>query len=367
VNRRLVRIAARLVGVALVALVLWLVGWNDRVRDVEGSEHVGRLVRVTADRAVLDTDSGERTVKIGSPERDVTRGLAGAFANLRRSPGAGLGGAAALLLSMVYAVFRWRALLRGAGLRADLRETTRLAWVGLFFNQVLPMGQVGGDVVKAYALAKNHPGRRGRAVVSVLFDRGVGLIVLFTTAAAGVALGPRGTRVDLARGIALATFAACAVCLGWMLLPRLRDRFPVSRLLGRLPFRGMWLAAAEGFDVYGRNPRAVGRALLWGIGVHAAFLLGLALLGRALGAELNAFALLVAIPVALMAGSLPGLPAGWGVGDMAFWFFLPAAGVPPNEAVALSFTMRAVIMLFSLPGGLFLASAERTAATSATA
>ena len=358
-NRRLGRIGARLLGAALVGLVLWLVGWQDRVRAADGTELHGRVGRGTRTEAVVRTADGERTLAIAAAESGVRRGLGAAFAHLLGAPWAGVGGACALLLSVVYAVLRWRALLKGADLDVPLREAMRLAWVGMFFNQVLPMGQVGGDVVKAYALAKDRPGRRARAVVSVVADRGIGLCVLFATAAAGVAFGPGGTRLDLARGIALAMFAFCALFLGWLMLPRLRARFPLSRALSRLPFRRLWLAAADGFDVFGRSPGAVGRSLLWGVGVHAAFLLGLHLLGRALGAELGAVALLVAVPVALMAGALPGLPAGWGVGDMAFWFFLPAAGVPANEAVALSFLMRAVLMLIALPGGLLLARGER--------
>ena len=74
---------------------------------------------------------------------------------------------------------------------------------------------------------------------------------------------------------------------------------------------------------------------------------------------MSAFAVLVAIPVAQMAGNIPGLPAGWGFGDMAFYFFLPAAGVPVSIAVSLSFAYRAVFMLLSLPGGLLVRSGER--------
>ena len=65
------------------------------------------------------------------------------------------------------------------------------------------------------------------------------------------------------------------------------------------------------------------------------------------------------MPVAQMAGNIPGLPAGWGFGDMAFYFFLPAAGVPVSIAVSLSFAYRAVFMLLSLPGGLLVRADAR--------
>ena len=52
-KRRLPRLLARAAGVALIALVLYLVGWNDRVVDKEGAEHVGRVVERTDKTAVL--------------------------------------------------------------------------------------------------------------------------------------------------------------------------------------------------------------------------------------------------------------------------------------------------------------------------
>ena len=58
---------------------------------------------------------------------------------------------------------------------------------------------------------------------------------------------------------------------------------------------------------------------------------------------------LVAIPVAQILAAIPGLPGGWGVGDLAFFLCLPAVGVPPGQAVALFVTYCVAHTVISLP------------------
>jgi uncharacterized membrane protein YbhN (UPF0104 family) len=74
----------------------------------------------------------------------------------------------------------------------------------------------------------------------------------------------------------------------------------------------------------------------------------------ALGSWLTLLAVGAAIPVAQILSAIPGLPGGWGIGDYAYLTFLPAAGVAPATAVALSFTYRTLHTLLSVPGALML-------------
>jgi uncharacterized membrane protein YbhN (UPF0104 family) len=52
--------------------------------------------------------------------------------------------------------------------------------------------------------------------------------------------------------------------------------------------------------------------------------------------------------------AVPGLPGGFGVGDLAFVALLPDAGVPAGTALALSFTYKTVHLLVALPAGFWL-------------
>ena len=353
-KRRLGRIGLRVIGGALVLVVVWLVGWQDTVVDRDGGEHRGELVRVGATEAVLRTEDGERILNIEGPTA-VRRGLRGAFRRLAAAPGDAALAWLCLIVSMALIQVRWLVHARGADLVISWREAFRLGWIGMFFNQLLPAGQTGGDLVKAFIFSRHHPERRTMAVVSVFADRGTGLFVLSLVSTAAVLLAPSGSRIDLARNIALGFFVFCLLFLGLLMTPRLRQPLRISRLLAKLPLGRLWTEIAHSFDVYGRRPRVVARGVLVGLAVHAFWLATFWFLAAAMGVRLTPLALFVAIPVAMMAGAIPGLPAGWGYGDMAFYFFLPVAGVPPATAVAISFSFRILMMLISLPGGLLLA------------
>jgi uncharacterized protein (TIRG00374 family) len=68
---------------------------------------------------------------------------------------------------------RWHLLVRAQGLEFSRYSAIRLGLVGYFFNTFLP-GSVGGDILKAYGIARDQS-RRTVAVATVLIDRAIGL------------------------------------------------------------------------------------------------------------------------------------------------------------------------------------------------
>lgn len=87
-----------------------------------------------------------------------------------------LAGITATLFGLLTGSLRWHCILRTRGFDITLRRTTRIFFVGQFFNSFL-LGACGGDLARAYYAAKAHPERRTGAVLSVLVDRAVGLFV----------------------------------------------------------------------------------------------------------------------------------------------------------------------------------------------
>lgn len=353
---RLVDWGFRLLGLVLIALVVWLVGWKDRVTDADGARHEGRIVEQTREAVVLETEGGRVVVRNAEGVR-VRHGLGGALGNLARNPDLALLAVLFQLAALLFIQVRWAVFLRGADLATAWPEVFRLGFLGLFFNQVLPAGAVGGDLVKAYYAARRHPGRKAQAVVSVLADRGIGLFVICAVAAAGVLAAPFSEEVALARKAALWLLAACVVALALLFSPPARRILRIPQVAARLPFARVWASVGAAFALYGSRPGVVARAVAAGLLVHGLVLATFYAAGLAVGAPMSAFAVFVAIPVAQMASAIPGLPAGWGVGDLAFYALLPSAGIPAGQAVALSFTVRAIGMLLSLPGGLLLSRA----------
>jgi uncharacterized membrane protein YbhN (UPF0104 family) len=94
---------------------------------------------------------------------------------------------------------RWHLLVRAQGLEFPFANAFRLGLVGLYFSAFLP-GSVGGDIVKAFAIAREQS-RRTVAVATILLDRLIGLCALFwlVTLVGGV-LGITGTLDVLVEG-----------------------------------------------------------------------------------------------------------------------------------------------------------------------
>jgi uncharacterized protein (TIRG00374 family) len=92
------------------------------------------------------------------------------------------------LISLVLGVWRWKLLLRGQEITLNWKKTFELSLIGNFFNIALP-GAVSGDLVKAFYIAKDFPGKRGHAFGSILFDRIVGVSGLILTSTAALLAG----------------------------------------------------------------------------------------------------------------------------------------------------------------------------------
>src|SRR5262249_17837325 len=68
----------------------------------------------------------------------------------------------------IQTIVRWYVLVRATGLSFRLPDALRLGFIGLFFSNFLPSA-IGGDVIKAYFIAKEQS-RRAIAVATVVID-----------------------------------------------------------------------------------------------------------------------------------------------------------------------------------------------------
>lgn len=99
--------------------------------------------------------------------------------------------AAAFLLcggSTLLTFLRWYLLVSAQEFPFRIRDAMRLGFLGLVCNYFGP-GSVGGDIVKAFLLAREQASRRAVAVATVGLDRVLGLLALFLVGA-GATLFP---------------------------------------------------------------------------------------------------------------------------------------------------------------------------------
>lgn len=72
---------------------------------------------------------------------------------------------------------RWWIMLKVQEIHIPVSTALALTYIGFFFNAFM-LGSTGGDVIRAYYVLRFAPGRKAKAVLSVLMDRVLGLLVL---------------------------------------------------------------------------------------------------------------------------------------------------------------------------------------------
>jgi len=291
-----------------------------------------------------------------------------------------IGGALCYTAAVALSALKWGILLRAVGISVPLWRLLHYQWVAEFFNNFLP-AQVGGDVMRGYALATDTR-RTADAAASVLIDRFIGLFV-FMLAAAVAATGmllwgrPDGTtfagqELFFLRIAAVGSSAVTLLLLAMItaLLSRTLKRW-IERLLAQLPLATktlpIWQQLALAFDAY----RAHVAALLWTAAGSAIIVVltsvKIWLISRALQPEAIAMVGGLAInPIIVFALIVvPLAPGGLGVRQVSFasLFLLMGAGFDLGKTVGL--LQQAIGYLVSIPGGVLwlLGRSNRTSTT----
>jgi uncharacterized protein (TIRG00374 family) len=242
--------------------------------------------------------------------------------------------ATGVLLTLI----RWYLLVRCQGLPLTLGNAIRLGLIGCFFNLIL-LGSVGGDVVKAAALAREQS-RRTVAVATVIMDRIIGLwglawLVGLTGAAFWVTGqleddgGPKSKLVIEVTSCILLVSLVVWFALGFLNNQR-AEAF--AQRLTRLPkvggpaaefWRAVWM--------YRCQQRAVLASLVlswfgFGLFVPAFYFCALTLWSPADMGRMPTFQQhFMVVPIGLLMRAMPLFPAGMGIGEFSFaelyyWF-----------------------------------------------
>jgi len=247
---------------------------------------------------------------------------------------------------------RWWLLLGAAGVRVRWYDAVRLTSLGLFFNIVVP-GLTGGDLIKAVLVAKENPGRRTAAVVSVFVDRLLGLFTLLAMGAA-VILAVGGEFAEVRTTVLL--------CVGGVLLGALAyTNTALRRLLGfdalvaRLPMGAAIRQLDEAVLIYSRHKLLMLATFLISVGNHLMVIGAILSLGRAFGDQLLDFLdYVIVVSVGNTISALPIAPGGWGVGEAIYAYLYTRLGAGATLGVATSVGYRLCSMAIGLLGGLFL-------------
>ena len=245
---------------------------------------------------------------------------------------------------------RWRVLLEAHNIKLGFLRIVKLFFIGFFFNSFLP-SLTGGDVVKAYYTSKETK-KRAEAVMTIIVDRGTGLLaLLFLGAVAGV--------LNLRRpGMLAPSLTILAVFIlftFFILLAFNRKILAKVSLASTNPERSRAREAVgklyRAFYFYKSCPWALGWAIGLSLLLQSLMMLINYQVALGLGVEgvsLGYFFLFV--PIAGIISAVPISIAGWGVGEAAYKKCFSYIGLAGELSVSISFLLRLIFLGWSLIG-----------------
>ncbi|RPI62469.1 MAG: UPF0104 family protein [Planctomycetaceae bacterium] len=258
------------------------------------------------------------------------------------------------LLSNLMVSVRWWFLLRIQDIRIKLWEATRLTFLGIFCNIFMP-STVGGDVVKAYYVAKHTP-RKAAVLVSIFVDRILGLTELTMLAGVVVAivlLCGIESFASLHKAVyaVLIVFGLVIGLLTFLLSSRFRRLFHLQKIYQRLPIAHHIAAAGDAAALYRKRLPSLVKAIGITFGSHVVWVGSIALIGMslpAMAAKVPWYNFFVYIPLIYIIAAVPITPGAVGVLEKLYVVFF--AAVSPSTVLAMALLARFVPLVWALPG-----------------
>ena len=246
---------------------------------------------------------------------------------------------------------RWGILLRAQHVRLPYSFLTQSFLVATFFNNFLP-SNIGGDVVRITDTAK-AAGSKTLATTVVLIDRGLGLLGLALMAATGASLMQRMAVGPVGPAMLWAGFGLGAI----VATPALLMPDKLGRLLQPLRvFHQEWVDArieklTDTLTRFKETPAALAGCFAGAILVQAILVGFYVAIARSMNIPIGFAELAVIVPVSFIVQMVPVSVNGFGVREATFGFYFTRLGLPLESALLVSFVGAALIMLFSLTGG----------------
>ncbi|MBI5814883.1 MAG: flippase-like domain-containing protein [Nitrospinae bacterium] len=281
-------------------------------------------------------------------------------------PGAIVSATALLLIGMLISVERWRLLIKAQDIHVGLWPALNLTLIGAFFNIVFP-GAVGGDIVKAYYLAKGQQ-QKAALVTTVIFDRLLGLYtVIFVAALAG--LGAYAYVATLPsvppwwtpamKGLVLFVlvfFAAYNIAGAVVMSKRLRKTRLNVFILTKMPFHDKVVKIYN--SIHGFRDRPLYSLAALGLSIVSQFMMYTALYIIAQALDINELSpghYMFALPLCILINAIPLAPGGLGVGEIGFGEILSLFGSAKGVELAVVFHIISMVLAVALGGVAYMA------------
>ena len=255
-------------------------------------------------------------------------------------------------LMILASAWRWGLLLTAQNIRLPFRTLTSSFLVATFFNNFLP-SNIGGDVVRVADTAP-AAGSKTLATTVVLLDRAMGLLGLVLIAAVGATTTSRLADGGPVAPLMLWAGFAVAVILA---APALVKPAAFARLLQPLRvLHPSWVderlsRLTTALSRFGQSPGALAACFAGAIVVQGVLVAFYVAIAQSMRIPIGFSELAVIVPVSFIVQMIPLSMNGFGIREATFGFYFTRLGLPLESALLVSFTGAALIMLFSLSGG----------------
>lgn len=272
---------------------------------------------------------------------------------------------------MLVCSWRWLRLTRMVDVELSPFEALSLTMQGYFFSLVIPGGAIGGDVVKMGVLSKrSNVGSKMEGAFTILMDRIIGMIALFTLALALLIPAhsllmkvelPQFALTDAMRELGILGLAA--LCLAGLaascviFFHRWIEKIPpfggLMRRGDRIT-RGMVTRLTETTDNYAKQWKELSLLTLLSVFfIHLMTVAAYGCLMAGLGLSIPVLTLVTAVTIGNIAGLIPLFPGGIGGRDVVTVTILAAGGIAAGDAKTAQLLYTGMVLLFNLAGGLF--------------
>ncbi len=268
--------------------------------------------------------------------------------------------ALALLLFMgniVLRAYRWYLLLHALDERPSFLYLTYLYFVGFFFNNFIPTG-FGGDVVKVLGVRQTY-GRGIDALSSVIMERLTGLLgsslIALLALTWNALVSP--AHLEVPAPLLLMTFmVSIGIMAGFIIL---RWAQPLDWLARSMPFTRPITANQKVLrlaDTVRRYPISeLWRALLISIPFTISLIFVQYAVARALHVDVSWPLFALFVPIIALVNLLPISFNGLGTREGVYLLLFVPAGIPSEQAIAMSLAYYGLRIIAGLLGGAMLA------------
>lgn len=246
-------------------------------------------------------------------------------------------------IGQILSAYKWQIFLKQIGIRKSKTEIIRAYFFGMFVN-VFGFGTVGGDIVRALALAPPK-GTKSATLATVVADRVHGLIILLTLGTVIITIVQPEQLGHISLLLSCGGIAGLiALALGWWFGPTLLNMI--------FPTNHKWSDALNKItSAFPKQKEPLIKASFVSLTFHSLQLFMHLIIAKELNSPLSAIYLLATVPFVNIVSSLPiSFFNGLGVREAMYCMLLMPAGSTQEQAVAFGAVWLFVVTIVSAFG-----------------